>query len=167
MSPEEFNRIKEAEKEHLRKLKALKQAAGRLERQRSIAQALGNMTQEAEQKLEANRSTVEKLAWETAQQEARLELALEAAQEDPHAGAETAADAQHEMEQADEALRQARAQEIVRQIKHGAGLGESSPDVQPSDVQTSQAADPDVQPPEHRSGSFPSALPEKTLGRMP
>ena len=151
MSPEEFKRIKEAEKEHLRKLKALKQAAGRLQRQKSIAQALGNMTQEAQQKLDANEAMVEKLAWETAEQEARMEVALESAKE-------TAPDASEapkpSPDETDEASRKARAEELVRQMKQETFA-----------EQTDVRDNPDVRP-----GNTPDdsndVLPEKTIGRM-
>ena len=150
MSPEEFNRIKEAEKEHLRKLKALKQAAGRLQRQKSIAQALGNMTQEAQQKLEANEAMVEKLAWETAEQEARMEIALESAKAAP----DEPATPKPSPAETEEALRKARAEELVRQMKQETHT--EQPDVR---------NDPDV-----RSGNVSDdssdILPDKTIGRM-
>ena len=159
MSPEEFNRIKEAEKAHLRKLKALKQAAGRLERQKKIAQALGNMTEEARQKLETNRSTVEQLAWETAQQEARLEIALETAREAEPASAPDEQAPEQDLAQAEEEMRQARAEELVREIKKTIGREAPLPDVQATDV----PASPDVHP--KRDGG--DALPDKTIGRRP
>ena len=43
MTPEEYEKFKEAEKEHLRKLKALKQKTRQLRRQQSVNQALDNM----------------------------------------------------------------------------------------------------------------------------
>lgn len=153
MSPEEFNRIKEAEKEHLRKLKALKQAAGRLQRQKSIAQALGNMTQEAQQKLEANEAMVEKLAWETAEQEARMEIALDSAK--AAAPDETEA-AKPSHEETDEALRKARAEELVRQMKQETRTEQAALDVQANpDVRSDNAAD-----------DSSDVLPDKTIGRM-
>ena len=153
MSPEEFNRIKEAEKEHLRKLKALKQAAGRLQRQKSIAQALGSMTQEAQQKLEANEAMVEKLAWETAEQEARMEVALESAKE---ANPDALEAPKPSPAEAEEALRKARAEELVRQMKQEAHAEEPATDVR-------EAAD---RRPENTSDDSSDVLPEKTIGRM-
>ena len=169
MTPEEFNRIKEAEKAHLRKLKALKQAAGRLERQKSIAQALGSMTQEAQQKLEANQNTVEQLAWETAQQEARLEIALETAREAEGASARNEHTPEQDLAQAEEAMRRARAEELVRQIKEGIGMDAPTSDASTSDGRPSPEPGRTAQDvrPDRDTRDPGETLPDKTIGRMP
>ena len=77
MTPEEYKRIKEDEKEHLRALKKLKQTARLLERRKSVNQALGNMVGGSKDALGTHEEMLDKLTLETAQQEARLEIALE------------------------------------------------------------------------------------------
>ena len=43
MTPEEFERLKAREREHLEKMRELKRAVGQLERQRSVADALARI----------------------------------------------------------------------------------------------------------------------------
>ena len=112
MSPEEFQRIKEAEKAHLRKLKQLKDAVRVLERQKKISGAVTDMTSSMEQTMDEHREAMERVAIDAARSEARLEMALEAADE------EEVVRRSHEAED-EEALREHRAKELIRQIKAG------------------------------------------------
>jgi len=163
MSPEEFNRIKEAEKEHLRALKKLKQAVRQLERQRSVTQAVQEMNRTRNDVLDTHEEMVEKLALDTARQEARLEIALEANAARPDSAPEAAFE---------EDLQKARAQALIRQLKLEMGtpdtLKEKASAVAPPEKtvgktigrthdEVAHAPDP-IQAPE--------PLPEKTIGRM-
>ncbi|MDX1547617.1 MAG: hypothetical protein R3247_11545, partial [Rhodothermales bacterium] len=70
MSPEEYQRIKDAEKEHLRQLKKLKSAVRRLGRQQRLTQAVNDLTAGPQDALDTHRELVDQLAFETARQEA-------------------------------------------------------------------------------------------------
>ncbi|WP_456427755.1 hypothetical protein [Rhodocaloribacter sp.] len=155
MTPEEYQRIKEAEKEHLRKLKALKRTVRRLERQKKLNQALENITGGRERVLDTHEEMMEQLAMETALSEARLEMALEAEQ------AVTEAEARAAME---EDLQKARARELIRRIKLEVGSSEAAPDPPSRRAKTSPAEAPAE--PEPDAPAPPQGLPEKTIGRM-
>ncbi|GIV58010.1 MAG: hypothetical protein KatS3mg042_0923 [Rhodothermaceae bacterium] len=154
MTPEEYQRIKEAEKEHLRKLRALKQKVRELERLKRVNQALSDVSGGAADTLETHREMIEKLALETAWSEARLELALEAeaGAEDPLARAER-----------EEALQKARAQELIRQMKLEVSSPGEAPARPPADKTIGAGPAPAADPP---PPSGPATLPEKTIGRM-
>lgn len=108
MTPEEYERFKEAEKQHLRKLKELKKAVGKLEREKSIRTAFENVGAGPADMLDRQKDLVDRLAMETAKHEARLEVALESAEE-----------AAREAQAAglEEELQRDRAQALVRQLK--------------------------------------------------
>lgn len=80
MTNEEYDRIKAAEKEHLRKMKELKEAARRLERSRKTQDAAADVDR-AQDALDENSALVRRLSKEAARTEARLDLALEASEE--------------------------------------------------------------------------------------
>ncbi len=158
MTPEEYQRIKEAEKEHLRKLKALKRTVRRLERQKKLNQALENITGGRERVLDTHEEMMEQLAMETALSEARLEMALEAEQ------AVTEAEARAALE---EDLQKARARELIRRIKLEVGSPEAAPDPPSRRAKTSPASPAEAPPePEPDDPAPPQGLPEKTIGRM-
>ncbi len=77
MDAESYQRLKEAEKEHLRALRRLKEAVRLLKRRSALDQALERLTTQTQAALEAHAEALERLKLETAYQEARLELALE------------------------------------------------------------------------------------------
>ncbi len=140
MTPEEYQRIKDAEKEHLRKLNALKQAAHRLRRQKQINDALHRLTGGRRQVLDEHEQMMDRLALETARHEARLDLALDAV-------AETTGD----LAALEEALQKDRARALIRRMKQA----EAPPE--PTAVKPGPTpAGPEKTPP----------LPEKTIGRM-
>ena len=143
MKREEFERIKEAEKAHLRKLKELKQAALRLGRQQRLTRAVDEIAGAADDPMGTHEEFVEKLAFEAARSEAKLEMALESQ-------AEKAAEADAEAAEAldEEALVKARARDLLRQMKQQMGV--------PDAEATAPAAEADA-----------PAAPEKTLGRTP
>ncbi len=159
MTPEEYQRIKDAEKEHLRALKKLKKAVRDLERSKSIANSVTRMSSTSESALETHQEMVDKLALETAHQEARLEIALEGAADK----AKQAANAE-ELERMDAELARERAKSIVEDLRSemeagvdprtGSAATDPLPDA-PSSRPTTDASDEDE-----------SVLPEKTIGRM-
>ncbi len=103
MHPEDYQRLKEAEKEHLRALRRLKEAVRLLRRRRAIDEALARLEHQAAETLAAHDEALERLALETAYREARLELALE--------GHEPPDDA------LDPSQTRRRAQELLRQLR--------------------------------------------------
>jgi len=142
MSPEEFERLKNEEKAHLRQLRELKALQRDAQRKVQIANAVTGMRNP---ELEASTDALtERLMRDAAHHEARLDLAVESAQASAAASAQTEADR--------EALRQAEAAALVAQLKARMGGGASpAGDAAPSDV----------------AGASAAALPPKTIGRPP
>ncbi len=104
MRPEDYQRLKEAEKEHLRALRRLKEAVRLLRRRRAIDEALTSLERQTEATLSAHNEALERLALETAYQEARLELALEGHELPPN-------------DVPDPERTRRRAQELLRQLR--------------------------------------------------
>ena len=130
MSPEEFNRLKEEEKAHLRQLRDLKGQYRDAQRKASILSALQGMRTDD---LDADTAArTDALMRDAITQEARLDLAMEGEAE------RAASDADRE------ALRQAEAAELVRQLKADAGATADEKDARPG-----------------------SAAPARTIGRAP
>lgn len=152
MSPEEYQRIKEAEKEHLRKLREIKQASRGLRRKKSIADALGKITGSMQKPFDQHQEALDKLDQDTFQNEARLDVALMNAEDREKERAK------HEQTAAFEAdLQKAKAQDLVRQMKIQMGLAEATNSPQQTSTPKASEANP-----------TPAAepLPEKTVGRM-
>lgn len=151
MTPEEYERLKEAEKEHLRKMRQLKRAVLELERQKKVTRAVQNITDEPRRLLDEQKELVDQIAMEAARSEARLDIALEAA--DEKAAAEPAGISP---EEADEEIRRARARELVRRI-------------QSEETAQAPAQQNSGKPAEKAAGGGADAhptLPDKTIGRM-
>lgn len=143
MTDDEFNRIKEEEKEHLRQMRALKKAVHLLERQRSVTSALEEMTNRSREALEANEQLIEEIVTDTARQEARLDVALDSVE---GAG----------MVDPDE-IAAIRARALLEDVRR-----ETRAERQDQSEKTPPAAGTKV---ESSSPESPS-LPEKTLGRL-
>ncbi|MBT8401779.1 MAG: hypothetical protein KJO98_14970 [Rhodothermia bacterium] len=158
MTPEEYQRIKDAEKEHLRALKKLKRAVRDLERSKSIANSVTRMSTTSETALETHQEMVDKLALETAHQEARLEVAMESADQK----AREAANAE-ELERLDAELARERARSIVEDIRSEMEAGVDS---QEADARVGPAGESRAQTGADATGEDEAALPEKTIGRM-
>lgn len=153
MSPEEYQRIKEAEKERLRSVKKLKKALSTLRHQREMREALGRIASSRET-LDSSEALLDELAAETARYEARLEIALDAADT---GSASPEADNAPETES-----REQRARALLRQLKQEVGdaqeqRGEADPT---DDSAKSENASPQQKP------SSEEDLPDKTIGRM-
>lgn len=108
MTPEEYQRLKDVEKEHLKKLKELKQAVRVLERQKKIQSELAKMSRASDDALQAQSEAVERLAMETALHEARLDVAMDSAEPPEPAPRDDALETE---------LRTARAQALVERMK--------------------------------------------------
>ena len=153
MSPEEYERIKEAEKERLRAARTLQSMQQALRRQQALRAAVEGLTG-AQQALDENEALTDRIAFETARSEARLDLALEAGR----ASAETPEEAEAPPVNLDlddeQTAEQARA--TVRQFKQALGLAGDA----------TGAPDPPPAADSAGDGLPDKELPDKTLGRM-
>jgi alanyl-tRNA synthetase len=148
VTPEEYQRLKEAEKAHLRSLRELKKAVRSASRQTRLADAIEGATARPMQALDDHDALIQDLAIETARNEARLDVALESV-----SGAQDA----EIVAENEEVLRKARAAELVRQLRGQMEAGSSG-----SDSTTTPAAQEETTTTE--GPGLP--LPEKTIGRM-
>lgn len=136
MTPEEFERLKEAEKAHLRKVRDLKQQYRSAKRKKGIMDALQGMVRPDLD--DVHDEMLDKMTMENIKSEAKFEIAMENA-EATEDSLEKAAQEEREREE----LRKAEAAELVRQMKLEAGESTSAK--------------------EH--GSQESSTSEKTIGR--
>ena len=158
MTPEEFERLKEQEKAHLRQLRELKQKHHEVQRKKSIFDALRGLSRPDID--ETHDEQVGKLMQDAAMSEARLDLAMEGvpgAGAGPDDAAERAA-----KEAADrEALRKSEAEALVRQMKGELGVLPSATDESggPAPGRTIGRVIDDT------PGADDTALPPKSIGR--
>ncbi|GMQ82088.1 MAG: hypothetical protein BMS9Abin05_1529 [Rhodothermia bacterium] len=150
MTPEEFDRIKKAEKEHLRKLKKLKEAHRQLERQKKMTDAVSDMTTSMQEKLDVHADMMDKIGTDSALNEARLEMALESSEK---------AELEAQERKDEQELTKAKAKELVRQMKAGENIS-------PLDPEDSRAAKSSDDPKSSEDDDQDKDLPEKTIGRM-
>lgn len=154
MTPEEYERFKEAEKAHLRKLKELKQQHHQLQRKAKVTRAVTDMAEGINGLYDEHNEMVERLQRDTIHSEARMEVALDNLSADDAALEQLDA---AELE-ADQTLRKARAQELIRQMKAAEG---GDTDAAPARRAEDSGASNETPP------ATPSSdLPEKTIGRM-
>lgn len=137
MTDEEFERLKEAEKEHLRAKKRLRATLEALKRRRRSQGVVERMKQGAERLLDETESLVDALRRTVARRTGRLEVALD--------DADDAA-----LEEAEQALREERAEALLRQYK--AAQSSTTRRDDRDEASTSEAP--------------PTDGPEKTIGRM-
>lgn len=167
MTKEEFERLKEAEKAHLRKLKELKQTLFGAQRVASSRQALEDMSTGSQDVLDEHAQLVDRLSQDAAISEARMDIALSA--EDERARAEKA-------EEMEEDLRKARAQDLIRRMREQIALDDAGSSTQSAPAQESsekertpvektigRPVEPPASPPE---AAETKQQPEKTIGRM-
>ncbi len=140
MTDEEFERLKEAEKEHLRAKKRLRGTLEALKRRHRSRSVVEQMKRGAERLLDETESLVDALRRTVARRTGRLEVALD------EEGASLEADEQ--------ALREERAEALLRRYKaaHSPGRGTGRPGEQKPLDADSTADGPET--------------PEKTIGRM-
>lgn len=142
MTDDEFERIKEAEKDRLRAKQRFQKTMKTLKRQNKVQSTVRQMRAAANRLLRDNDDLVDRVRSWTARQAARLEVALAPEEETPD----------DELAEAEEELRAARADELVRQYK-AATADRSHPS-------TDEERPPDEDAPADES------MPEKTIGRM-
>ncbi len=149
MTPDEFNRLKEEEKAHLRQLRDLKQQHRDVQRKASILGALRGMNTDGLQA--ETEAQTDALLRGAITQEARLDLAMEGEADRARAEADR------------EALRQAEAADLVRQLKAEAGATAGEASTRPGATPDAAARTIGRTPPE----APPPAAPrdDKTLGR--
>ncbi len=142
MTDEEFERIKAAEKDHLRAKQRFQETMEALKRQNKVQSTVRQMRTAANRLLRDNEDLVTRLRSWTARQAARLEgtLAPESATGD-------------DLAEAEEELREARAAELVRQYKAASAERQRS-----EGEETKRTTDPDA--------AAAEPLPDKTIGRM-
>ena len=174
MTPEEYQRIKEAEKEHLKAIKKLKQKLRQIEKggktgnKSSLERAMDEIENApGDGILDTHEEMIDRLAMDAVHQEARLELALSSEEQREPPKAES--DASPEViAQSDEELQAIRAKELVRKMKIQMGLDNLKRKQEPvQDVTTQNDA---ASPAESSTESTPdekTQLPEKTIGRIP
>lgn len=142
MTDEEYQRLKEAEKEHLRAKKRLQSRLAALKQRSRTRSVVQQMKSGAERLLEETGSLVETLRRTVVQREARMDVALEDVGED-------------DLQEDEEALREERAERLLRQYKSAQSTSNRS---------RRSAERPDE---EDGAGSGPAREgPEKTIGRM-
>jgi len=178
MTPEEFQKLKEAEKDHLRKIKELKKLHKEHARHASVTRAVTDMATGMKALYDEQEEMVDRLQMQTMRSEARMEVALDAVGSSELDQAQDAALLERDME----AIKKAKAQELVRQMKMEVGSGSLSHDS--SATVSSQGAASSQDSAESETGSqstqkrsrtplnetpkpnATSDLPEKTIGRM-
>ncbi len=161
MTPEEYEAFKEAEKAHLRKLRELKKTHQQLQRKAKVTGAVTDMAEGINSLFNEHEEMVEKLQRDSIESEARMEVALDNVEaSDSTLEALDAAELE-----ADQSLRKARAQELIRQMKAAQGDRSDSVSSTPSSDATvsteGQRESSETQAPKPSSD-----LPEKTIGRM-
>ncbi len=166
MTPEERERFKEAEKEHLRALKKLKEAARQTRRRASVNQALANMAGALgqEDSLDVHDEMLDKLALDTARKEARMEIALENAAL-KEAVAREAEPSTRSLEKLEEETMKARAKTLIEQMKLQMGMATPYAEEQ-TPATPSKTIGKKALPEAKTKPSPPSDRPEKTIGRM-
>jgi hypothetical protein len=160
MTPEEYERLKEEEKKHLREIRKIKQAARTMGRQKSVLSALEQLNASTQDLMSERENALEKLTFETIHNEAKLDIALD------HAAEKAAREGPSP--EAEAALQKAKAQNLIRQIKLQMGL-EQPPAAQAESQPKAQPETPaSIKGPEDPANPTlgPDGLPEKTLGRM-
>lgn len=152
MTDEEYERLKEAEKSHLRAKQRLQATLDQLKQRNDVQGVLRRMKQGAQRVLSETESLVHRLRRAVAEREARFEVALDD---------EWAED--QDLHEAEEALREERAEELVRRMKAEETRTATRPG--PSDGED-DATDSSVSEEEAGTSDSPPAGPDKTIGRM-
>lgn len=164
MTDEEYQRLKEAEKEHLQAKKKLQETLQALQRKQGVREAVNRMARSAQGALDRASDLISKLTAETARDEARLDVATDATDDVSSGDADI---------EAFEAKRRAEhARMLVRQMKQSQALSRSSSSRTTSNAPPSKTVGSKKRSPtatssdEGLSTSDPDDLPEKTIGRM-
>lgn len=152
MTDEEYERLKEAEKSHLRAKKRLQATLDQLKQRNEVQGALRRMKQGAQRVLAETESLVNRLRSAVAQREARFEVVL---------GEEWDEDA--DLREAEEELREERAEQLVRRMKAEEAHSSARPGDSEGRDDTGSGEQGEEDP--HADASPPKG-PDKTIGRM-
>lgn len=147
MTEDEYERIKEHEKDRLRAQRAMRKTMRSLQSRQKVQHALQRMKRAAHGVLSRTSNLIDQLTSDTALQEARLELALDDAGTDPEVDA-------FERERTKE-----RAQRLVRQMKQQSRTRRSG-------TTSRNTADADEDATTEDTDADEDDLPDKTIGRM-
>jgi len=156
MSPEEFERLKEQEKAHLREMKRLRGLAADAGRRGRLASALEGLTGALTHGDDERAEITEKLQRDAALQEARFEIATEAGNERA-AAAQQAADLAADAERLETDAQTDRARSTVAQMKAALGLTGAAASPAPAAGKTLGGID--AAPPAVAPGTGPAAVP--------
>jgi len=146
MTEDEFQRIKEAEKKHLRAKKRLQRTLESLKQRNEVQSVVQRMKQGAARLLDETESLVDSLRRSVVQEQARFEVALDDEQIEDE-----------ELHEAEEALREERAEALVRRMK---AEEEASSRPRPSVADADDGSDAAAEEDPAQEG------PDKTIGRM-
>ena len=150
MTPEEYQKFKEAEKEHLRKIRDLKKAQRSASRKATVTKAVTGMATDMQGLFDEHGQMIERLQMDSAMSEARMEVALDSVEMD--SGVTEAQDAA-ELAKLEEEQKKARARDLINQMKQETGAVQK---------QNADASEPN--PIDDKAEEKP--LPEKTIRRM-
>ena len=114
MTPEEYQKVKEAEKAHLRKLKELKKTHAQLSRKARITNAVTDMAESVQSLYDEHRTMVDRLEMDAISSEARLDVAMDGLEGD--SSVQEALDAA-QLEADQEVIKRARAKSLIEQMK--------------------------------------------------
>ncbi len=145
MTDDEFQRLKEAEKKHLRAKKRLQRTLRALKQRNEVKGVVQRMRQGATRLLDETESLVDSLRRTVAQDQARFEVALD-----------DELDEDEGLHEAEEELRDERAEALVRRMK---AEEEAASDRSTATVEADEA------PGSVSDDSAPEG-PDKTIGRM-
>jgi len=145
MTDEEFERLKEAEKEHLRTKKRLQARLRALKKQQRTESLVTKMKEGAQRLLRETEALVDAIQGRVAQSEGRVDAVVD------EAGAES------DLAEADAEIREERAESLVQQYKASSGR------VSTRDRGSASSGSED---PEDLSAASRAKGPEKTIGRM-
>ena len=156
MTPEEYQKVKEAEKAHLRQLKELKKTHAQLSRKACITNAVTDMAESVQELFDEHRTMVDRLEMDAISSEARLDVAMDGLEGD--SSVQEALDAA-QLEADQEAIKKARAKSLIEQMKLETGSVPASPTSSESPSAKAAGANTDT-------GETTPELPEKTIGKM-
>ncbi len=156
MTPEEYQKVKEAEKAHLRKLKELKKTHAQLSRKARITNAVTDMAESVQELYDEHRTMVDRLEMDAISSEARLDVAMDGLEGD--SSVQEALDAA-QLEADQEVIKRARAKSLIEQMKLETSAVPASTTRSESPSEKAAGANTDT-------GETTPELPEKTIGKM-
>jgi hypothetical protein len=161
MTPEEFEKIKQAEKAHLRKIRELKNTVRQLERQKKITGAISDLTSSFQQKLDVHDEMMDRIAIDSARNEARLEMAMEKSEE---------SDERDQLARDEADLAKARSRQTIESLREKDSAPKSVVEsaTEKAGTPAEQVETQTARRTESKSvgSEKPDKLPEKTIGRM-